>query len=202
MYLSHLVVAKPTNKLRLKQTIPSGPVRWRTLFFMLFLRNPNPSPAWAESVLPRWQPVQSSEALPTYLELSPALVHRQGLSQRSCSFWSYLGPRLTGPTGDCTCPALSHKTLFCPLPFFYCSCSTVSLFHRLSSCYAVSLLNLLFSLQVSRGRSLSDLLWPLISLLQHHPANHRLRKTPTVKQGASQLLASRFTLTQTAKNKT
>ncbi|XP_039973585.1 thyroglobulin [Xiphias gladius] len=62
--------------------------------------NPNLSRVWGESVLPRWQPVQSSEAPPTYLELSPALVQRQGLSQRSCSFWSHLGSRLTGLTDE------------------------------------------------------------------------------------------------------
>ncbi|GLD69003.1 thyroglobulin-like protein [Lates japonicus] len=61
--------------------------------------SPNPSQVWEESVLPRWQPVRSSEATPIYLELSPALLHHQGLSQRSCSFWSHLGPRLTSPTG-------------------------------------------------------------------------------------------------------
>ncbi|XP_071324918.1 thyroglobulin isoform X1 [Trachinotus anak] len=62
--------------------------------------NPNPSRVGGGSVLPRWQPVQSSEAPPTYLQLSPTLVHQQGLSQRSCSFWSHLGPRLTGLTGE------------------------------------------------------------------------------------------------------
>ncbi|XP_068425804.1 thyroglobulin [Clinocottus analis] len=62
--------------------------------------NPNPSRVWAESVLPRWQPVLSSEAPPTYMELSPALQQRQGLSQSSCSFWSQLGPRLTGQTSQ------------------------------------------------------------------------------------------------------
>ncbi|XP_019124008.2 thyroglobulin [Larimichthys crocea] len=62
--------------------------------------NPNPSRVWAESILPRWQQVLSSEAPPTYLELSPALQNRQGLSQSACSFWSQLGPKLTGQTGD------------------------------------------------------------------------------------------------------
>ncbi|KAM4581065.1 thyroglobulin [Odontesthes bonariensis] len=61
--------------------------------------NPNPSRVWAESVLPRWQPVSSSESSPTYLELSPALRHQQGLSRSSCSFWDQLGPRLTRLTG-------------------------------------------------------------------------------------------------------
>ncbi|TKS82750.1 Thyroglobulin [Collichthys lucidus] len=60
--------------------------------------NPNPSRVWAESILPRWQQVLSSEAPPTYLELSPALENRQGLSQSACSFWSQLGPKLTGQT--------------------------------------------------------------------------------------------------------
>ncbi|XP_022617276.1 thyroglobulin [Seriola dumerili] len=62
--------------------------------------NPNLSRVWGESVLPRWQPVQSSEAPPSYLQLSPALVNQQGLSQRSCSFWSHLGPRLMGLTAE------------------------------------------------------------------------------------------------------
>lgn len=62
--------------------------------------NPNPSPMWAESVLPRWQQVLSSEAPPTYLQLSPALQHHQGLSQSSCSFWSQLGTRLTSLSGE------------------------------------------------------------------------------------------------------
>nr|XP_046254520.1 thyroglobulin [Scatophagus argus] len=57
--------------------------------------NPNPSHVWAESVLPRWQQVPSTEAPPTYLELSSALRHRQGLSQSSCSFWSQLGNKLS-----------------------------------------------------------------------------------------------------------
>uniref|UniRef100_A0A3Q2SU14 Carboxylesterase type B domain-containing protein n=1 Tax=Fundulus heteroclitus TaxID=8078 RepID=A0A3Q2SU14_FUNHE len=62
--------------------------------------NPNPSRVWAESVLPRWQPVATSEAPPTYLELTPALQHQQGLSQNSCSFWRELGARLTRNTGE------------------------------------------------------------------------------------------------------
>ncbi|XP_037639451.1 thyroglobulin [Sebastes umbrosus] len=62
--------------------------------------NPNPSRVWAESALPRWQQVLSSEATPTYLQLSPALRHHQGLSQSSCSFWSQLGTRLTSLSGD------------------------------------------------------------------------------------------------------
>ncbi|KAM9309450.1 thyroglobulin [Pholidichthys leucotaenia] len=60
--------------------------------------NPNPSPVWAESALPRWQQVQS-EATPTYLELSPALLQQHGLSQKSCSFWNQLGPKLSKMTG-------------------------------------------------------------------------------------------------------
>ncbi|KAF1388560.1 hypothetical protein PFLUV_G00091540 [Perca fluviatilis] len=62
--------------------------------------NPNPSRVWAESVLPRWKQVLSSEAPPIYLELSPSLRHRQGLSQGSCSFWSTLGTRLTRLSGE------------------------------------------------------------------------------------------------------
>ncbi|XP_068180607.1 thyroglobulin [Antennarius striatus] len=59
--------------------------------------NPNPSRLWAESALPHWQQVLSSEATPTYLQLSSALQLQRGLRQKSCSFWSQLGPRLTSP---------------------------------------------------------------------------------------------------------
>ncbi|XP_011484167.1 thyroglobulin [Oryzias latipes] len=52
--------------------------------------NPNPWPVTAESVLPRWQPVTSSQAPPSYLELSPALKPQQGLSQTFCSPWGQL----------------------------------------------------------------------------------------------------------------
>ncbi|XP_044062749.1 thyroglobulin isoform X2 [Siniperca chuatsi] len=62
--------------------------------------NPNPSPVSGESGLPRWQQVLSSEAPPTYLQLSPALRQNQGLSQSSCSFWSQLGTRLTRLSGE------------------------------------------------------------------------------------------------------
>ncbi|XP_029959353.1 thyroglobulin [Salarias fasciatus] len=62
--------------------------------------NPNPSYLWAEPALPRWQPVQSSEASPTYLELSPALRLQKGLRQNECSFWTQLGTRLTRKTGE------------------------------------------------------------------------------------------------------
>ncbi|XP_051255191.1 LOW QUALITY PROTEIN: thyroglobulin [Dicentrarchus labrax] len=62
--------------------------------------NPNPSRVWAASILPRWQQVLSSEAPPTYLQLSPTLQHHQGLSQSSCSFWSQLGTRLTSLSGE------------------------------------------------------------------------------------------------------
>lgn len=55
---------------------------------------------WAESVLPRWQPVLSSNAPPTYLELSTNLHHQRSLSQSSCSFWTQLAPKLTSLTGD------------------------------------------------------------------------------------------------------
>uniref|UniRef100_A0A3B3X0R0 Carboxylesterase type B domain-containing protein n=1 Tax=Poecilia mexicana TaxID=48701 RepID=A0A3B3X0R0_9TELE len=37
-------------------------------------------------------------APPTYLELSPALQHQQGLRQNACSFWRELGTRLTSKT--------------------------------------------------------------------------------------------------------
>uniref|UniRef100_A0A3B4GGZ1 Thyroglobulin n=1 Tax=Pundamilia nyererei TaxID=303518 RepID=A0A3B4GGZ1_9CICH len=72
----------------------------RFIHFFFALRNPNPSRSWAESVLPRWQPVLSSEAPPTYLELSTNLHHQRGLSQSSCSFWTQLAPKLTSLTGD------------------------------------------------------------------------------------------------------
>ncbi|XP_049439347.1 thyroglobulin isoform X1 [Epinephelus fuscoguttatus] len=62
--------------------------------------NPNPSGVWAESTLPRWQQVLSSEAPPTYMQLSPTLRHDQGLSQSACSFWSQLGTRLTSLSGE------------------------------------------------------------------------------------------------------
>lgn len=42
----------------------------------------------------------SSEAPPTYLELSTNLHHQRGLSQSSCSFWTQLAPKLTSLTGD------------------------------------------------------------------------------------------------------
>uniref|UniRef100_A0A3B3VL63 Thyroglobulin n=1 Tax=Poecilia latipinna TaxID=48699 RepID=A0A3B3VL63_9TELE len=41
----------------------------------------------------------TAEAPPTYLELSPALQHQQGLRQNACSFWRELGTRLTSKTG-------------------------------------------------------------------------------------------------------
>ncbi|XP_074540315.1 thyroglobulin [Halichoeres trimaculatus] len=62
--------------------------------------NPNPSAVWAESALPRWQPVLSSAAPPTYLQISPTLQHNQGLSQNACSFWSQLGSKLSGLSGN------------------------------------------------------------------------------------------------------
>ncbi|XP_031582758.2 thyroglobulin [Oreochromis aureus] len=61
--------------------------------------NPNPSRSWPESLLPRWLPVLSSQAPPTYLELSTNFHHQRGLSQSSCSFWSQLAPKLTSLTG-------------------------------------------------------------------------------------------------------
>ncbi|XP_070690875.1 thyroglobulin [Pempheris klunzingeri] len=72
--------------------------------------DPNPSRLWAESVLPRWQQVVSSEAPPTYLQLNPALRHHQALSQSACSFWSQLGPRLSGELGaEPVLPALTPE---------------------------------------------------------------------------------------------
>ncbi|CAN9514513.1 unnamed protein product [Ophioblennius macclurei] len=62
--------------------------------------NPNPSYLWAESALPRWQPVQSSDASPTYLQLSPAPHLQKGLRRKECSFWTQLGSRLTAMTGE------------------------------------------------------------------------------------------------------
>ncbi|XP_068999898.1 thyroglobulin [Embiotoca jacksoni] len=71
-------------------------------FVSSFVRtgNPNPSRVWAESALPHWQPVLSSEAPPTYLQLNPALHHQKGLSQNACSFWDQLGGRLMRVTGE------------------------------------------------------------------------------------------------------
>ncbi|XP_028985251.1 thyroglobulin isoform X2 [Betta splendens] len=60
--------------------------------------NPNPSRVWPGSVLPRWQPVLPSETLPTYLQLSPALLQQKGLAQNTCSFWTQLGAGLTSQT--------------------------------------------------------------------------------------------------------
>ncbi|KAM9782560.1 thyroglobulin [Neosynchiropus ocellatus] len=57
--------------------------------------NPNPSPQWPKSVLPRWPAVSFADAAPAYLQLSLPLTQQQGLSQNSCSFWSQLGTRLT-----------------------------------------------------------------------------------------------------------
>ncbi|XP_047453597.1 thyroglobulin [Mugil cephalus] len=65
-----------------------------------FVRTGNPNPSRSVSDLPRWQPVLSSEAPPTYLQLSHALRHRQGLSQGSCSFWGQLGTKLTSVKGE------------------------------------------------------------------------------------------------------
>nr|XP_020445206.1 thyroglobulin-like [Monopterus albus] len=62
--------------------------------------NPNPSRLWAESVLPHWQPVLSSETPPTYLQLSPTLLHQQGLSESACSFWRQLGTKLSKLAGE------------------------------------------------------------------------------------------------------
>ncbi|KAF3839080.1 hypothetical protein F7725_017797 [Dissostichus mawsoni] len=47
-----------------------------------------------ELPLPQWK--QVSEAPPTYLQLSPALLNQRGLSQSACSFWGGLGARLLG----------------------------------------------------------------------------------------------------------
>uniref|UniRef100_A0A3Q0SB99 Carboxylesterase type B domain-containing protein n=1 Tax=Amphilophus citrinellus TaxID=61819 RepID=A0A3Q0SB99_AMPCI len=80
--------------------------------------NPNPSRVWAESVLPRWQPVLSSEAPPTYLELSTYLRHQKGLSQSSCSFWTQLGPKLMSLTGDLLDPPVPSILLYSVLYSF------------------------------------------------------------------------------------
>lgn len=63
-------------------------------------RNPNPSRLWAESVLPQWPRVVSSDPSLIYLELSPTLKHNRGLSQRSCSFWNHLASRLTNTSSE------------------------------------------------------------------------------------------------------
>ncbi|KAK2845194.1 hypothetical protein Q5P01_011853 [Channa striata] len=62
--------------------------------------NPNPSRLWPKSFLPLWQPVLSSEATPTYLQLSPSLLQQQGVGQNTCSFWNQLRPKLTSLTGE------------------------------------------------------------------------------------------------------
>uniref|UniRef100_H2UXB1 Carboxylesterase type B domain-containing protein n=1 Tax=Takifugu rubripes TaxID=31033 RepID=H2UXB1_TAKRU len=71
-------------------------------YFSTFVRtgNPNPSHLWAESVLPQWPQVVSSDTPLTYLELSPTLKHNEGLSQRSCSFWNHLASRLTSTSSE------------------------------------------------------------------------------------------------------
>lgn len=63
-------------------------------------RNPNPSRLWADSVLPQWPRVVSSDPSLIYLELSPTLKHYQGLSQRSCSFWNHLASKLTSTSSE------------------------------------------------------------------------------------------------------
>ncbi|XP_061737794.1 thyroglobulin isoform X2 [Nerophis ophidion] len=68
--------------------------------------NPNPSPLWPTSVLPRWLPVGFSAAPPAYLELSPALRQRRGLRERSCSFWNNLGELLTSGAEPTLMPEL------------------------------------------------------------------------------------------------
>uniref|UniRef100_A0A673ATI0 Thyroglobulin n=1 Tax=Sphaeramia orbicularis TaxID=375764 RepID=A0A673ATI0_9TELE len=65
--------------------------------------NPNPSPMWSETALPRWRRVLPSAAPPTYMQLSPALSQQQGLRQNACSFWTQLGPSLS--------PQSSKKTI-------------------------------------------------------------------------------------------
>uniref|UniRef100_A0A3P8UMG0 Carboxylesterase type B domain-containing protein n=1 Tax=Cynoglossus semilaevis TaxID=244447 RepID=A0A3P8UMG0_CYNSE len=71
--------------------------------------NSNPSKKWAESSLPRWRGVQSFEDSPTYLELSPSLMNRQGLRQRACSFWNHMRTKLSRENGTRTqcCPLLT-----------------------------------------------------------------------------------------------
>ncbi|XP_019719184.1 thyroglobulin [Hippocampus comes] len=56
--------------------------------------DPNPSPSWPATSLPHWRPVFSSGVSPTFLELSPALSQKQGLRERSCSFWNHLAKAL------------------------------------------------------------------------------------------------------------
>ncbi|XP_030013657.1 thyroglobulin [Sphaeramia orbicularis] len=62
--------------------------------------NPNPSPMWSETALPRWRRVLPSAAPPTYMQLSPALSQQQGLRQNACSFWTQLGPSLSPQSSD------------------------------------------------------------------------------------------------------
>ncbi|XP_077384390.1 thyroglobulin isoform X2 [Festucalex cinctus] len=61
--------------------------------------DPNPPASWPATSLPRWRPVLSSGAPPTFLDLSPALSQKQGLRERSCSFWNRLAKALT-PNGQ------------------------------------------------------------------------------------------------------
>uniref|UniRef100_A0A3Q1H051 Carboxylesterase type B domain-containing protein n=1 Tax=Acanthochromis polyacanthus TaxID=80966 RepID=A0A3Q1H051_9TELE len=66
-----------------------------------FIRTGSDSKPGSSSALGGFHtPVLSSEAPPTYLELSPALRHQEGLSQNACSFWRQLGTRLTSSTGE------------------------------------------------------------------------------------------------------
>uniref|UniRef100_A0A3P9M293 Carboxylesterase type B domain-containing protein n=1 Tax=Oryzias latipes TaxID=8090 RepID=A0A3P9M293_ORYLA len=76
-----------TSSDRLVSLSRNDPCANRNSRFPFSRRNPNPWPVTAESVLPHWQPVTSSQAPPSYLELSPALKPQQGLSQTFCSPW-------------------------------------------------------------------------------------------------------------------
>ncbi|XP_054638043.1 thyroglobulin isoform X2 [Dunckerocampus dactyliophorus] len=68
--------------------------------------NPNPSQLWSASALPRWDPVLSSAAPATFLELSPALSQQRGPREKSCSFWNNLAGRLTSGAETTLMPEL------------------------------------------------------------------------------------------------
>nr|XP_057909617.1 thyroglobulin [Doryrhamphus excisus] len=68
--------------------------------------NPNPSQLWSASALPRWDPVLSSAAPATFLELSPALSQQRGLREKSCSFWNNLAGRLASGVESTLMPEL------------------------------------------------------------------------------------------------
>uniref|UniRef100_A0A3P9KKL8 Carboxylesterase type B domain-containing protein n=1 Tax=Oryzias latipes TaxID=8090 RepID=A0A3P9KKL8_ORYLA len=86
----HLRLQLHPDRVRLVSLSRNDPCANRNSRFPFSRRNPNPWPVTAESVLPHWQPVTSSQAPPSYLELSPALKPQQGLSQTFCSPWGQL----------------------------------------------------------------------------------------------------------------